>query len=1584
LLRKEGRKFAAFLFLLLKPHTSFKLVLLLQKFNERENNLYFLRPSDPFISNFFRKDNHCIGKIKLHIRKVVLTWRLVFNEFYHWYELSSGEKLNKRTKYLTLQNFNDMTLSKTKKAYSRLVHVVLIWAVLLLFPGFSAAQTWTGAVSSDWALPGNWNGGNVPTASDDVTIPNVANDPIIMNNTTALARSVVIQNGAILTIDGTSSLTINGSFQVYGFLNSIYNEGTLQNNGQIIIGTLANTGNYGIWNLGIFNNNGTLSIDNVNGIGLYLYGGAFTNAGEIFIGNSALQAQDCIQNNGGVFINTTTGEITLNRAWGNSIWNLSGSFQNSGKIDIGSIANTGNGILSYTSFSNFPGAEIHMDRVPNGIINTNEFTNEGLILMGENAPLTGNGIVNITGGNVLFNNNAGGYISIKLTAVNGILNEANSTFNNNSCATLNIFDNLNNNGTFSNAGLFNVNTAQAHTNSSMINNGIIAYPQDNMIPNVTNQEIIIAPMTADRCDVINPTFNLGSPIDFTIEGIFSDEAATMAAGAYTAFNNTFTPTSLLPEGVHTFYVKITDGSCTSIVPWQLTTQNCCPTISAPTVTQPTCAIPTGTIVVNATGIGLLEYSVNNGMSWSTNASFTGVAPGSYNLRVRFESKPACEVAYGSNPVVLNSPFTVTAIDTWTGCVSTDWATAGNWRDGSVPASTDNVTIPNVSNDPVIAGNTSALARSVIIHAGTVLTINATGSLTINASAVHGLDNYGTVENSGSIIVGNTTAIGAIGIVHRNGGAFNNKPGGYIQIDRALGAQAFYSVGLVNNEGSVNIGSNAAVSGEGIRMEGNTFNNKPGGSIQIDSTGNTGIRLLNSGTVFNNEAELLIGNQSGVKGIGVRIENGCTFNNKLGADLQINRVGILNTNVLGGIRNSGVFQNDANISIGNIALFHAQDGILNVGGSFTNSSTGIISIEKPWGNGVWNNSGSFQNAGTISISNIFYFQTGNFSNAILSTAPFTNHAGAEIHIDYAASGIVSTRAFTNGGLIRIGENGPLVGSGIANIQGANAVFNNNAGGDISIKQTAVDGVQNDVNSIFNNNACASLNIFDNLNNSGIFTNSGLFTVNTNQTHSNSNLTNNGIIEYPQGNLISNVLNNDIIIQPVIADCISVMNALNLGTANSFTAGAIWYLNEGLSMPGGSYNQGTNIFTPINLAQDTPTAFYFNVTDNTNACSRIVSILVTLSDTNPPSVECFNQTINFNGEINISLDSEDLLDAYDACGVQSIVLTPAIINSSQVGQTIPVQVTVTDVHGNSAFCTSQINTSGLPQGWSQNINGVGCSNGNDIEYNFTTQIWTATSTNCYYSSPFISDAMAFAQRTLCGDGSITAQVTGISGSALGWAGVIMRESNSAGAKKAQLTTNMAGNQSRREFRLNTNGAAIPQNFAAQNKFWLRIVRSGNQFILYNSSNGVQWALVGTQTIAMGSCIQIGLVATNYTSNSTVTATYANVSYTGNGPILNTSNPDNGILTEVANFQPDFNVYPNPTSGELNIDMREYIGKNVQIELYSLEGKLMQLIQLDEILQSTQTLLLDRYASGMYFVKLKSTGLPDAAKKVVLKKG
>ncbi|HRF42213.1 MAG TPA: hypothetical protein PK198_25660, partial [Saprospiraceae bacterium] len=266
----------------------------------------------------------------------------------------------------------------------------------------------------------------------------------------------------------------------------------------------------------------------------------------------------------------------------------------------------------------------------------------------------------------------------------------------------------------------------------------------------------------------------------------------------------------------------------------------------------------------------------------------------------------------------------------------------------------------------------------------------------------------------------------------------------------------------------------------------------------------------------------------------------------GGHIRVNRIGIYDIEGIPCLINFGTFTNDANIAVGNDVLLYGQDGIFNAG-SFSNSSTGIISIEKPWGNGIWNFSGNFQNAGKITIKNIFYFEDGGFSTGILSTAAFTNQAGAEIHIDQVASGIISTRAFTNAGLIRMGENGPLAGSGIANIQGANAIFNNNAGGDISIKQTSADGIQNEANSTFNNNACATLTVFDNLNNTGTFTNTGLFTVNTTQTHTNSALTNNGLIAYPQGNLIPNVTNNEIIIAPTTANACDVISpAFGLGS------------------------------------------------------------------------------------------------------------------------------------------------------------------------------------------------------------------------------------------------------------------------------------------------------------------------------------------------------------------------------------------------------------------------------------------------------
>jgi subtilisin-like proprotein convertase family protein len=81
-----------------------------------------------------------------------------------------------------------------------------------------------------------------------------------------------------------------------------------------------------------------------------------------------------------------------------------------------------------------------------------------------------------------------------------------------------------------------------------------------------------------------------------------------------------------------------------------------PTITAPTVTQPaSCAAPTGIIVVNATGSGTLEYSINGGSTYQTSNTFTGLGAGNYTIFVRLQATPTCVASYGSNPVVINAP-----------------------------------------------------------------------------------------------------------------------------------------------------------------------------------------------------------------------------------------------------------------------------------------------------------------------------------------------------------------------------------------------------------------------------------------------------------------------------------------------------------------------------------------------------------------------------------------------------------------------------------------------------------------------------------------------------------------------------------------------------------------------------------------------------------------------------------------------------------------------------------------------------------------------------------------------------------------
>ena len=107
-----------------------------------------------------------------------------------------------------------------------------------------------------------------------------------------------------------------------------------------------------------------------------------------------------------------------------------------------------------------------------------------------------------------------------------------------------------------------------------------------------------------------------------------------------------------PGSTTTYYVRYS-GTCNTTTCASVTvTVNERPTVNAPTVVQPSCATPTGTITVNATGSGTLEFSIDGGANWFITNVFSGLPPGTYNISVRSQSAPSCVANYSGNPVVL--------------------------------------------------------------------------------------------------------------------------------------------------------------------------------------------------------------------------------------------------------------------------------------------------------------------------------------------------------------------------------------------------------------------------------------------------------------------------------------------------------------------------------------------------------------------------------------------------------------------------------------------------------------------------------------------------------------------------------------------------------------------------------------------------------------------------------------------------------------------------------------------------------------------------------------------------------------------
>ncbi len=382
-----------------------------------------------------------------------------------------------------------------------------------IFP--SGQRTWTGSISTDWGEACNWLPSNVPTADDEVTIPNVTNAPVISSGDFFTIKSLTVLANGMLTNDGT--LNVQGS-EGHG----ITNKGVLLNNGELGVdgttwnginndngGTFTNSSTGTIW---LGNDSGDIGINGIDN-----YNSDFNNlGGMIYLDN--IDQHGIVNRNGATFVNSSSAELNIG---------------------------TQSGAIGVTGITN------------NDVGNVSTFYNSGTILIAQAST------IGIHNKNNFYNQGNGEVIIGSNTGTGAGINNTSGTWFNEDCSIVRLENGFINEGTVDNDALFYFNTTATHTNTgTFTNDGIVSYTSDNSVPNVSNNGIVIEPVALECGYVASNALQIGSTNSFTVlDEWFSDEALTEKVGDYDQAGNTFLAENPI-LATDTLYFTATNGTCT--------------------------------------------------------------------------------------------------------------------------------------------------------------------------------------------------------------------------------------------------------------------------------------------------------------------------------------------------------------------------------------------------------------------------------------------------------------------------------------------------------------------------------------------------------------------------------------------------------------------------------------------------------------------------------------------------------------------------------------------------------------------------------------------------------------------------------------------------------------------------------------------------------------------------------------------------------------------------------------------------------------------------------------------------------------
>jgi hypothetical protein len=180
--------------------------------------------------------------------------------------------------------------------------------------------------------------------------------------------------------------------------------------------------------------------------------------------------------------------------------------------------------------------------------------------------------------------------------------------------------------------------------------------------------------------------------------------------------------------------------------------------------------------------------------------------------------------------------------------------------------------------------------------------------------------------------------------------------------------------------------------------------------------------------------------------------------------------------------------------------------------------------------------------------------------------------------------------------------------------------------------------------------------------------------------------------------------------------------------------------------------------------------------------------------------------------------------------------------------------------------------LPPGWNhQDIGAVGAAG--SAALNTATNTYTVKGAGADIWGT--ADAFHYAYRAMSGDGVVIARVATVQNTnAWTKAGVMIRETLDPSSAQASMLVSFSKGVVFQRRTLTAGTSTSTSGPLATAPYWVKLERIGSTFNAYASTDGVAWTLVGSDTIAMGANVIVGLATSSHTTTTAAQATFDNV--------------------------------------------------------------------------------------------------------------